>query len=342
MSNYFKKLASDFLNGIDRLKGRKVVVLGHLRPDGDCIGSQVALCRCLCALGVEAAAVNADNIPRVLRGFVGDTRWYSGRDFDGNGHLAVTVDCADHNRVGSELYAQFPEILINVDHHISNGSYGQINIIDAETSATAEILAGLMVDNNLPLDPITAQALYVGIATDTGQFRFQSTTHRVFKLICELVARGADPAAAALALYEQESFPKIRLLQHFLSSLSLECSGKVCIGMLADGVFAETGALMEDTEGLVDYARAIHGVEIGVLLEEGKGVIKGSFRSKDPVHRVDVLAKQLGGGGHACAAGFNLEGSMDCFRMQLIDVLENHFRELKSQPQSAGSLAGRE
>ncbi len=309
------------------LKGKKVAVMGHLRPDGDCIGSQVAFCRCLIGLGVEAVCVNPHAIPRVLQSFVGDTPFVPLDEFDARGYIGANVDCADEVRIGKDLREFFPEIEVNIDHHISNEGYARNNFIDAGSSATAEILAGLFIDCGLPIEATMAQALYVGIVTDTGQFRFPSTTRQVFEICRLLTEMGADPAAAAMELYEKESLSKLQLLERFLASLRLECDGRACIGVIKNGVYNETGADREDSEGLVDYARSIDGVEVAVLLEERDGAIKGSFRSKDPVHRVDVLAKNFNGGGHACAAGFNCSGNLEEFYSNLVEVLREHFEE---------------
>ena len=308
------------------LRGQKVVVLGHLRPDGDCVGSQVAFCRCLLSRGIEAVCLNAHPVPRVLRSFVGDTPYYLPEKFNHEGFLAANMDCADEVRIGRELQARYPEILVNIDHHISNPAYARFNFIDSTSCATAEILAGLFFDCGISIDPITAQALYAGIVTDTGQFRFPSTTRQVFEICRLLMENGADPAAAAMELYEMESLSKLQLLERFLASLQLECDGRACIGVLKNGVYEETGSDSEDSEGLVDYARSIEGVEVAVLLEERSGAIKGSFRAKDPVHRVDRLAAKFNGGGHACAAGFNCSGILADFYPNLVAVLQEHFQ----------------
>ncbi len=312
---------------LEALKGQKVVVMGHLRPDGDCVGSQVAFCRCLLSQGIESVCINPHPLPRVVRSFVGDTPFYTPDGFDDDGFLAANMDCADEVRIGKELRARHPEILVNIDHHISNPAYARYNFIEAHSSATAEILAGLFFDAGIPIDATTAQALYVGIVTDTGQFRFPSTTRQVFEICRLLIENGADPAAAAMELYEKQSLSKLQLLERFLATLQLHCDGRASIGVIKNGVYEETGADSEDSEGLVDYARSINGVEVAVLLEERDGSIKGSFRSKDPVHRVDRLAGKFNGGGHACAAGFNCSGKLEDFYPNLVTVLQEHFQQ---------------
>lgn len=323
---YYPELSPRFAKALEQLKGKRVAVLGHVRPDGDCIGSQVALTRLLRAHEVDAIAANEHVVPPMCEAFVGDTPFFLASEADFDGRVAVSVDCADHRRLGASVQARFPTVELNVDHHISNGLYATENLIDGASSATGEMLAGIFLDNGYTIDPVTAQALYIGIATDTGQFRFSQTTKQTFDLCRALMDCGADPAAAALELYEKESPAKLALLQRFLASFSYLCEGRVCVGFLTAADFGETGARKEDTEGLVDYARSIDGVEIGILLEEqGEGMLKGSFRAKDPKHRVDQLAKKFNGGGHACAAGFNPDDSLEQFYPKLRAALEAHF-----------------
>ena len=325
MSDFFPEFSRGFSSFLKRLEGKQVAVLGHLRPDGDSIGSQIALCRVLRDRGVDAIAISPDPIPRVLRSFVGNTPFHSDGKFEIGGRGAICVDCADVVRIGKALRKEFTKFLVNIDHHISNRNYAELNIVAPHASATSEVLAGIFLDLQIEVDAVTAQALFVGIATDTGQFRFPSTTKQVFAITSRLMEYGADAASASLHLYEQESVGRLKLLECFLSSLTFECDGKICVGFLREGIYEELGAQKEDSEGLVDYARALDGVEIGVLLEEREGFIKGSFRSKDAIHRVDKLAEQFDGGGHACAAGFNCIGSIETFYPQMVDTLRAHF-----------------
>jgi phosphoesterase RecJ-like protein len=322
---YYPELSPAFEKAVKRLKGRKVAVLGHVRPDGDCIGSQVAVTRILRQRGIDAIAVNHHEVPPMCSAFVGDTPFFLSTEADLENRVAVTVDCADRKRLGELLSETFATVELNVDHHISNTKYGETNLIHGESAAAGEILAGIFLDNGYEIDAVTAQALYIGIATDTGQFRFAATTKQTFDLCRALMDHGADPAAAAMELYEKESPAKLALLQRFLASFEYLCEGKVCVGVLRDADFKETGAKKENTEGLVDYARSIDGVEIGVLLEERGDLLKGSFRAKDPKHRVDQLAKQFHGGGHACAAGFNPNMEFEAFYPLLRKALAAHF-----------------
>ena len=288
-----------FVNALNELRGKPVLVLGHRRPDGDCIGSQVGLTRILIELGIDARAVNQDPIPRTLKKFVGNTPFFSPEEIEGNDFTIVTVDCADKHRIGEELSKRFPQVFLNIDHHVSNNNYATINFVLSDASATGEILAKFFLDCEMKIDSITADALYVGIATDTGQFCYSGTNASVFEVCRRLCEYGADPSSVAHELYEREKPGRVQLLQRFLASFRMEHNERVCIGTLRDSYYKETNTHPEDAESFVDYARSMEGVEIGALLEERNGKIKGSLRAKDARYRVDILAKEFNGGGHA-------------------------------------------
>lgn len=319
MEKIYPDFAERFRTLLAALAGRRLAVVGHARPDGDCIGSQIALARVLRARGHDVVCVNPDPVPRRLQFLASEEPFFRADTLPAGDYAALYVDCADQERAGEKLRARFPAAFANLDHHVSNAGYAEHNFVDPASAATCEILAGLFFDAALPVDAAAAQALYTGIVTDTGQFRFNSTTRRTFLLAAELMARGARPVEAGYELYERETAGKLQLLQRFLASLQLECAGRLCIGTLPDGIFAETGTNQEDTEGLVDYARSIDGVDVGVLIEERPGTIKASLRAKDPAYRMDRIAAQFNGGGHACAAGLNLKSAtMAEFRPRLV------------------------
>jgi phosphoesterase RecJ-like protein len=331
---FYPELSAAFARLLASLAGRKIAVVGHARPDGDCIGSQVALARVLAAGGFDVVCVNADPVPRRLQFLSPGMKFQRTEEVLAlaEQRAAIFVDCADHLRIGERLKACFPQPAANIDHHLSNIGYATANLVDSDSAATCEILAGMFLDNNLAVDAQAAQALYTGILTDTGQFRFNSTSRRCFVLAGELVMRGARPTEAGYQLYERESLAKLQLLQRFLASLRLECSGRVCVGTLPDGVFAATGTSAEDTAGLVDYARSIDGVVIGVLIEErSDGGIKASLRAKDPDYRLDQIAAQFNGGGHACAAGLNLKTGATDFYPRLLAALKQQIAVVDAQ-----------
>ncbi|MGE9294597.1 MAG: DHH family phosphoesterase, partial [Puniceicoccales bacterium] len=234
---YPEEFGGAFREILKSLEGKRVAILGHLRPDADCIGSQVALCRILQSQGVEAVCLNQHPTPRVLLPFVADTPWASPEDFDPAGWTAVAVDCADTSRFGPVIQSFFPTYLANIDHHRSNPEYAQHNIVDANSAATGEMLSGLFLDSGLEIDAVTAQALFVAIATDTGHFRYAATGPRVFELCAELLRRGASPALTSEHLFENEPFAKIDLLRRFLGSVQLDLDGRLCYGVLPYGIF---------------------------------------------------------------------------------------------------------
>jgi phosphoesterase RecJ-like protein len=333
VEKFYPELSSEFARLLVNLEGKKIAVIGHARPDGDCIGSQVALARVLASRGHDVICVNPDPVPRRLLFLVNGMTFHRTNDVvkATNDRAAIFVDCADHARAGERLKFHYPEPVAVVDHHLSNVGYATANLVDSASAATCEILAGVFFDNGLTVDAQSAQALYTGLLTDTGQFRFNSTSRRCFVIAGELVARGAKPTEAGYELYERETMGKLKLLQHFLASLKLECGGRVCIGTLPPGIFESTGSNGEDTEGLVDYARSIEGVDIGALIEERvDGTVKASLRAKDPAYRVDLVAARFNGGGHACAAGLNLKHGAENFYARLVAALAERIQAVEA------------
>jgi phosphoesterase RecJ-like protein len=328
-------LRASFKQVLAELGDRPVAVVGHARPDGDCIGSQVALARVLRAVGHEAICVNLHAVPRRLAFVAREENFITPDELDDRNYVVIYVDCADQDRPGAKLRQRFPQVLGNVDHHVSNTAYATHNCVAANSAATCEILGAFFIDEKLPIDAQTAQALYAGIITDTGQFRFSSTSHTTFKISAELMALGANPAEAGYELYEREPAGKMQLLQRFLASFDMHAGGRICLGTIERGVFEATGTGAEDTEGLVDYARAIEGVEIGGLIEERANGIKASLRSNDPRIRVDQIAAKFNGGGHACAAGLTMPGMpAGVFRRELVAALEARLAEVDAQKQT--------
>lgn len=329
MTNFLPE-SSSLADLLVQLQDSPVLVLGHRRPDGDCIGSQVAMTRILINLGINAVAVNNDPVPRTLQKFVGDTPLYRPSGIQNSDYKIVTVDCADHARVGEELKERFPRVFLNVDHHVSNTQFAEHNFVFSDASATGEILAKFFFDLDFKIDKTTAEALYLGICTDTGQFCYSGTNAAVFEICRKLCEAGGDPSAVAHELYEKEKPGRIQLLQKFLASFRMEFDDRVCIGNIREEFYEQTGTKPEDAESFVDYARSLEGVEIGVLVEDRNGILKGSFRAKEKKYRVDLLAKKFSGGGHACAAGFNVEVPFDEFYSNLVQAIGEHLSQVQS------------
>ena len=325
-------LRESFKRLLSELGSHPVAVVGHARPDGDCIGSQVALARVLRQLEYEAICVNLHEVPRRLEFAARGEKFVTPAQLDDRDYRVICVDCADQDRPGAKIRERFPVVYGNIDHHVSNTAYASHNCVASGASATCEILGAFFIDEGLPIDAQTAQALYTAIITDTGQFRFSSTSHTTFKISAELMANGANPAEAGYELYEREPAGKMQLLQRFLATFDMHANGRICLGTIERGVFEATETSAEDTEGLVDYARAIEGVEIGGLIEEREDGIKASLRSNDPRIRVDRIAAKFNGGGHACAAGLTMPGIPSAvFRRELVAALEERLAEVDAQ-----------
>ncbi len=314
---------------VTSLRGQKVAVLGHMRPDGDCIGSQSALCRMLLAGGVDAICVNRDRVPTNLTSYTQGIKFLTADQYTADGRQAIAVDCADATRIGTELLAKFNnQILANIDHHSSNPDYAKINIVVKEAAATCHILAYGALKNGLSCDEATAKSLHLGIITDTGRFCYASVTAGVLEIAAELIKRGAKPEEANFYIFEQESRGKLELTKRFLNSILFHEDGKICSGEITQADYAATGTTKEDKEGLVEFPRSVVGVDIAVLFEEGKDGIRGSLRGRDPKLRLDLLAGKLNGGGHILAAGFNMIGcTLQNDRQRILDIIIAHYRE---------------
>lgn len=320
MTSPFPHNLTDVLN---TLKNQVVLVAGHIRPDGDCIGAQIALTRVLCSQGITAYLAQAEAIPNILIPFINNTPvWDCTQGLPPIPYALVSVDAADRQRL-SPLFGDHAVTAL-FDHHRSTRPYAQLNFIAPEAAATAELLTQLFIDNDLPIDTISAQALYVGLLTDTGQFRHSSTTGHTLRLAATLLENGANPEAAAHQLFEQETLPRLALRQHFLSTLKLELSGQLCVGFLEAASYKKTQTLPEDAEGFVDYTRMVQGVLMGALIEDQGTQVKGSLRARSPHLRLDLLASLFGGGGHACAAGFKVDEPLSTFYPRFLELVAEH------------------
>lgn len=334
MKKYFEKESARFAALLEKLDGKRVAVLGHVRPDGDCIGAQVALCRILRSRGIDAVCVNHHHVPYNLKNFVRDTPFFHEDEFENDGRIAVSVDCGNLSRLGKTLLEKaFPQgVFAAVDHHETNEFFAsEENIVIPSAAATCHILAAFCFDLGIGIDEPLAEAFYVGIATDTGQFQYSATTADVMEIAARLVRAGAEPARVSRELYEQEKFSKLELLQRYLATATLLADGKVALAWIPKDAFAATGTTREDAENFVNYLRGVAGVKISCQLEQSHTGVKGSLRASDDRMRVDLLAKKLNGGGHIRAAGFNLDGAdLDRDREKIVAVILEHLRERES------------
>ncbi|MFI3290919.1 MAG: bifunctional oligoribonuclease/PAP phosphatase NrnA [Opitutales bacterium] len=329
---FFPELENRFLELIKALESKKIAVLGHMRPDGDCIGSQVAIAKFLrkyanCA---DVICINKDAVPFVCQEYAKTETFYLADDFKDTSYEILTVDCASYKRTSDNINELFPQAIASIDHHLSNNAYGKFNVIYPEAASTTELLTGLFLDGGFEIDAEIASALYLGLVTDTQQFTTNSTTERTLKVAAELIARGANCTEISINLYQQEKFGKMQLLSRYLDRLELSFDGKVCGGYLLNKDFEETSTNRKtDCEGLVDYARSVNGVEIAYLIEELSDGTKASLRSKSPIYNVNEIAVHLEGGGHACAAGCTLKGvDVEEFKAKLIGEIEAKLKQI--------------
>jgi len=319
-----------WLKAIEGLKKQIVWVSGHIRPDGDCLGSQVAFVRALRTQDIEAYVLIAETLPAHLIHFIGDTPCVSVETADWNTPAKlVCLDTADMKRLPASIlnWLGNRKPYLFIDHHRSARPYAEFNIIDSQAAATAEVLMDLFLMHGLDVDAITAQALYLGILTDTGQFRYSSTRPQTLKIAATLIEKGACPAKLSAQLYEQETLARMSLLARFLGSLTLHLDNQLCMGQLLLADYAATQTTPADSEGFVDYTRAIQGVKIGAVLEEQQNQTKGSLRCQDSDLRLDLLAEKMNGGGHACAAGFKVNEPIAVFYPRFMELVHTHLKE---------------
>ncbi len=300
-------------------RGGRVVLTTHLNPDGDAIGSQVALARALRRLGFEVRIVNPDPAPRALR-FLEDRdvpfELYDPPHHDpllAQAEQIVLLDNSAPDRLGrmEMVLRERADRVLCIDHHPTRATPWGQNILDQAACATAEIVYELVRPEVPAVDAELAEPLFVGIATDTGFFRFNSATARAFGIAAELVRAGVEPARCYRQIYERNSAAYTRLLGHALAGLRLDADGAVAWVSITREEVARYGAEDEDTSEMTTPLLAIEGVRIAILFRElADRRVKASLRSKGELD-VRRLAAEFGGGGHRNASGIVLEGSLD-------------------------------
>ena len=298
---------------------RSFILACHQRPDGDTLGSALAVARVLRRAGKDVVVVCEDGVPDNYK-FVPDSETVltstDRRDFD----VGMLVDCEGLNRVGSALDAVAAgRVSACIDHHIPNGEFGDIRIIDTEASSTAELVFELFEANGIEIERNIATQLMVGLVADTGAFRFANATPRTFEVAARLTAAGAKPSEIAREVYESRSPASIRLLGRALASLKIHDSGRIVWAQVTMRDLEELGASDADTDGIVNVVRWVKGPEVALLFREiGPDSIRVSLRSDSGVD-VDRIARVFGGGGHRAAAGCTIEASLEDARSMLIE-----------------------
>ncbi len=291
-----------------------IVLITHCNPDGDGIGSQLALYEALISRGKQVSIRNRDGIPRIYNFLthaeqVEKFAWASCPD---SPDLIISLDCGSYKRLGMPQDVLKETTLINIDHHVSNANFGDINIVDARFCATGAMVSDLLVSMQVTFSADIASAIYTAILTDTACFRLKSASADVYRLAADLIDAGAQPWPISVAVYESRSLAGMKILMASLETLEIRDGGRSAWIYVNAEMYEETGANVEDTEGLIDYARSIDGVEVAVLIRhhELEDRWKVNFRAKTTTN-VGALANSLGGGGHKHAAGCVIGGSFD-------------------------------
>lgn len=309
--------AAEFITGYDDF-----LVVAHLQPDGDAIASTLAMGWVLKQLGKSYRLVNEDSMPEkfhLLPGIaqVNDrTSLPQDRKFQ---HV-ITLDCADFSRVGSvrDRFADDAHIL-NIDHHPTNDRFGTHHLIQPTAAATVEIVYDLAVHLNLKLGDDFANLIYAGLLTDTGGFRYSSTSSKVMHIAADLLDLGARGSELAECLLERMTIKQMSMLQKALPALSFSEDHKIAWIVVSSELMDEVGANSDDLDGLINYPRSIEGIEVGMLLKQRDSeTYKVSLRSTGTVD-VAIIAKHYGGGGHVKASGCTMNGRAEDIIDQLLE-----------------------
>ncbi|MBS4031399.1 MAG: bifunctional oligoribonuclease/PAP phosphatase NrnA [Clostridiales bacterium] len=291
-------------------KVESILLTCHIMPDGDSIGSLLGLGLPMLSAGFNVTMFSADEVPERYKFLQGTDKIVTGNLPEQSFAIVVALDCSDHLRL-KPIWEQVKDsFIINIDHHPTNSSFGNLNYVDATAAATGEIVHTLLGEMRLEPDLPAASALYVAISTDTGSFKFESTTTRTHEVAAQLLAAGVNPKDITPLVFDLRPRRAVFILREALTSLKFSQDGKIAWMVLTDKEMKKAGARDEDLDGIVNFAKNIEDVEVGLLFrEKADGTVKVGFRS----HRVDVssIAKSLGGGGHARAAGCSLESNLE-------------------------------
>ncbi|MEM6910083.1 MAG: DHH family phosphoesterase [Verrucomicrobiota bacterium] len=307
----------------------RIAVVSHARPDGDALGSTLALGYSLQAEGREVLMLNEDGVPEHLAYLPGASAVASPsqtvQKVEGEA-VVVALDCANRSRLGEGCLQALSAATfwINLDHHISNEGYGDLVCLASDLPATGQLLYEFLTSQNFPIPPETRDGLFVAISTDTGSFQYSSTNAETFRLVADLLDRGLDVGELNRLTYHNHPQRKIALLKELLQVYQLRAGGRLATTWATGELKSRLGLLPGDTEDALLPLRAIDSVVVAVFFEElPSGEIRVSARSKSP--RVDVcaLCHQFGGGGHALAAGARLPGPLETAREAFLNATEN-------------------
>lgn len=303
---------------------------GHIRPDGDCVGSQLGLALALKAEGKKMSCWNEDPMPDKYAFLDSDGLFQKpkrGQKFD----CVVAADCASFERLGTVCPCiGNRKLFINVDHHTSNTRYADINWVSAREPSTGELIFRLLKAAKWPITKPIADCLFTAVSTDTGSFQYSTTRPGTFHISAELVTRGADLAKICNEVYQSYPLSRARLLKHVYSHFHLTHQDQIAYFWLRKADFARTGAESDDTEGLIDHIRAIEPVVIACVFEEVEPELtRISLRSKSDRVNVNEIAAQFGGGGHPAAAGARIPGNPLAVQRKVIAAVKKALNSVK-------------
>jgi len=296
----------------ETLKSRQhILLLNHVSPDGDCLGSTLALARVLRAAGQRATVGSSDGVPVMYRFLPGSNTVLAEIPDRERFDAVVFMECSSPERAGAlAARAAGVPLWVNVDHHVSNSGYGDLILLDVEAAAVAEVVFPIVTAFQPRLDAETAVCLMTALLTDTGSFHYASVTPTSFDLAAELVRAGASPMAIFEQVYENRSTGSVRLLGLALTRMMICEDERVAWTTVTQEMLKEAGATMEESEGIVGALRAVRGIRVAILFKEEPNEISVSLRGVGSI-RANVIAEAFGGGGHAAAAGFTVKEPLD-------------------------------
>jgi phosphoesterase RecJ-like protein len=305
--------ASDSEVAAALLAAGTVVVGAHVTPDGDAVGSVLALTLALRAAGVDAVATLADDhaVPSTYA-FLHGCDLYRQASTLPAPDVFVALDTPSWDRLGiSEPLARSARQVVVIDHHSDDACYGHLNLVDSSAASSGSIVWRLLPLLGVTPDRAMAAAAYVALMTDTGRFSYGNTTPRALRDAADMIEAGADANAAYSRVYESRSAGALALLGRVLARITLANKGRVAYSWMTDADLSETGARAEDTENIVDVVRQTERVDAVVFFKEQSDTVKVSLRAKCPTLDIAAIARGFGGGGHFAAAGASVDGPLD-------------------------------
>ncbi len=305
---------------------RSAVIVGHIDPDADSIGSVISSASMLQKLGIRPFMLSVDGVPETYRFLPGADAIKTSLPPDARFDVAIVVDAGDIRRIGKniDLRAVCKDI-INIDHHSDNTMFGTINLV-RPASSSAEIIYDLCKFLHVPVSKDMAKCLYTAIITDTGNFRYENTLVSTFTIAADLVRAGVSPNRISTSIYDTKSVSFLKILALALQRMESAASGRVVWTSVTSQMINSVKAQGDELTAIIDHLRSLDQVEVAVLFRETKdGIIKINFRSREKIN-VQKIAKELGGGGHVRAAGVLIKGSLSSVKQKVLKVVLKYLK----------------